>query len=103
MPGGAIVILLAKNSRGALLGRSSLYPGYKGRKEGGLILEITLPGVERSLFKRPCHGERSAVIRKYDEDAELLVDTTDPIERLVGHPPPARIDRSLLADPSAAR
>ncbi len=80
-----------------------MYPGYKGRKEGGPSVEITLPGVERLLYKRLWHVERSAVVGKHNEDAELLVDTTGPIERLVGHPPIGRIDRSLLADPGVTR
>ena len=67
-------------------------------------MAITLPRVERLLYKRLCHGERSAiVVGKHDEDAELLVDAMVPIERLVDSPPPARIGRLLLANPSAER
>ena len=80
-----------------------MYPGYKGRKEGGLSVEITSPRVERLLHKRLCHGERSAVVGKRDEDAELLVNTTDPIERFDGRPSVRHIDRSLLAGPNVAR
>lgn len=36
-------------------------------------------------------------------DLEPLMDASELLERLVGHPLPARIDRSLLATPDAAR
>ncbi len=36
-------------------------------------------------------------------DLESLMDASDLLERLVGHPLHTRIERSLLAEPSGAR
>ncbi len=74
------------NASSGELGGSPNAPGAGGNAAtGDVVYMLAQMGIETGI------------------DLELLMGAADLIERLVGHPLPARIDRSLLADPSATR